>query len=102
MWPIKTTTVQVLTSTRITSRITILETQSNADNGDKQFKPNALDERTLRSVRSQTTFAYIAGPVSLFVGGILLGTVGTICALLAYRKLRALMQKSNETATVAA
>lgn len=77
------------------------ETQSNPDNGDKQFKPNALDERTLRSVRSQTTFAYIAGPVSLFVGGILLGTVGTICALLAYRKLRALMQKSNETAAVA-
>ena len=59
------------------------ETQSNPDKGDKQFKPNALDERTLRSVRSQTTYAYIAGPVSLFVGGILLGSVGAICAFLA-------------------
>ena len=31
----------------------------------------------------------------------LLGTIGTICAFLAYRKLHSLAQKTNETAAVA-
>lgn len=75
--------------------------QPNPKDGNNQFKPNALDERALRSARSQTMFAYIAGPLSLFVGGLLLGTIGTICAFLAYRKLHSLAQKSNETAAIA-
>ena len=77
------------------------DTQPSLSNNNNQFKPNALDERTLRSARSQTTFAFIAGPVSLFVGGILLGTIGVICAILAYRKLRSLAQKTNETSSIA-
>lgn len=77
------------------------EMPPNPNNGNNQFKPNALDERALRSARSQTMFAYIAGPLSLFVGGMLLGTIGTICAFLAYRKLHSLAQKTNETAAVA-
>lgn len=77
------------------------EMQPNPNNGNNQFKPNALDERALRSARSKTMFAYIAGPLSLFVGGMLLGTIGTICAFLAYRKLHSLAQKTNETAAVA-
>ena len=56
--------------------------------------------RRLRQ-RSQTTFAFIAGPLSLFVGGMLLGTIGAICAFLAYRKLHSLAQKSNDTASIA-
>ena len=77
------------------------DVQPSPSNNNNQFKPNALDERTLRSARSQTTFAFIAGPVSLFVGGMLLGTIGAICAILAYRKLRSLAQKTNETASIA-
>ena len=77
------------------------EMQSNPNNGNNQFKPNAMDERTLRSARSQTTFAFIAGPLSLLIGGMLLGIIGTICAFLAYRKLHSLAQKTNETASIA-
>ena len=49
------------------------DTQPNPNDGNNQFKPNALDEQTLRSARSQTMFAFIAGPLSLFLGGMLLG-----------------------------
>ena len=77
------------------------ETQPDPNDGNHQFRPNTLDEQTLRSARSQTTFAFIAGPLSLFVGGMLLGTIGAICAFLAYRKLHSLAQKTNETASIA-
>ena len=77
------------------------ETQPDPNDGNHQFRPNTLDEQTLRSARSQTTFAFIAGPLSLFVGGMLLGTIGVICAFLANRKLHSLAQKTNETASIA-
>lgn len=77
------------------------ETQPNPNDGNNQFRPNALDEQALKTARSQTTFAFIAGPLSLFVGGMLLGTIGAICAFLAYRKLHSLAQKSNDTASIA-
>ena len=77
------------------------ETQPDPNDGNHQFRPNTLDEQTLRSARSQTTFAFIAGPLSLFIGGMLLGTIGVICAFLAYRKLHSLAQKTNETASIA-
>ena len=77
------------------------ETQPDPNDGNHQFRPNTLDEQTLRSARSQTTFAFIAGPLSLFVGGMLLGTIGVICAFLAYRKLHSLAQKTNKTASIA-
>lgn len=50
------------------------DTQPNPNDGNNQFKPNALDEQTLRSARSQTMFAFIAGPLSLFLGGMLKST----------------------------
>lgn len=75
--------------------------QPNPKDGNNQFRPNALDVPTLWAARAQTAFAFIAGPLSLFVGGMLLGTIGTICAFLAYRKLHSLAQKTNETAAVA-
>ena len=77
------------------------ETQPDPNDGNHLFRPNTLDEQTLRSARSQTTFAFIAGPLSLFVGGMLLGTIGVICAFLANRKLHSLAQKTNETASIA-
>ena len=77
------------------------ETQPDPNDGNHQFRPNTLDEQTLRPARSQTTFAFIAGPLSLFVGGMLLGTIGVICAFLANRKLHSLAQKTNETASIA-
>ena len=65
---------------------------------NRQPKPNALDEQKLRSAQTQTTFAFVAGPLSLFLGGILLGGAGAICAFLAFRKLKALSSKTNEAA----
>ena len=59
------------------------ETQPNPNDGNNQFRPNALDEQTLKT------------------GGMLLGTIGAICAFLAYRKLHSLAQKSNDTASIA-
>ena len=68
---------------------------------DNQPKPNVLDERTLRSAQSQTSVAFVAGPLSLFIGGVLLGGIGLICAWLAYRKLRKLAVKTNAIASKA-
>lgn len=77
------------------------DTQPNPNDGNIQFRPNALDVPTLWSARAQTAFAFIAGPLSLFVGGMLLGTIGAICAFFAFRKLHLLAQKNNETTSIA-
>ena len=71
------------------------------DNNQHHLKPNVLDDRALRAAQSQTTFAFVAGPLSLFFGGVLLGGAGALCAGLAYRKLRALATKSSEVADTA-
>lgn len=64
-------------------------------------QPNREDARALRSAQSKITFAYIAGPLSLFIGGMLLGTIGLICAYLAYRKLGQLSHKEASIADAA-
>lgn len=65
------------------------------------YSPNDDDERRLRSIRTKITIAYVAGPVSLLIGGLLLGTVGLICGIIAYRSIAALQSKSPEVAAAA-
>lgn len=62
------------------------------------FQPNINDARALRSAQSKITFAYIVGPLSLFIGGMLLGVIGLICAGLAYKKLGELEGKEQSIA----
>ena len=64
-------------------------------------RPNKDDERALRSAQTKITFAYIAGPLSLFLGGMLLGCIGLVCAGLAYRSLGQLEHKETSIAQAA-
>lgn len=67
-------------------------------NQQQILQPNLQDSRALRSAQSKITFAYIAGPLSLFIGGMLLGVIGLICAGLAYKKLGVLQHKEQTIA----
>ncbi len=62
---------------------------------ERQLKPNSSDEVALLSARKQINAASVIGPISLILGGILLGSVGLILAILAWRKLNALLQKKS-------
>lgn len=48
--------------------------------------PNSLAQ--LKSTQTLVTVATVAGPVSLFIGGVVLSTVGLVCAGLALAKVR--------------
>lgn len=72
--------------------------QHNSQEPNRTFQPNIQDTRALRSAQSKITFAYIAGPLSLLIGGMLLGTIGLVCAGLAYRKLNELASKEPSIA----
>ncbi|RDB68992.1 hypothetical protein C1876_08075 [Eggerthella sinensis] len=43
----------------------------------------------------------VAGPVSLFIGGVLLSAVGLVCGIVAFRKLVALAARQTNVAAVA-
>ena len=62
---------------------------------EQQLKPNAADEIALHSARKQINIAYITGPISLILGGMLLGGIGLLLGILAWRKLNALVQKQS-------
>ena len=79
----------------------IASTQHNSQEANRTFQPNVQDTRALRSAHSKITFAYIAGPLSLLIGGMFLGTIGLICAGLAYRKLNELANKEPSIAQAA-
>lgn len=65
------------------------------------YSPNTEDEKRLRSIRTKITIAYVAGPISLFVGGVLLGAIGLICGFTAYRSIKHLQSKNTEVAAAA-
>ncbi len=65
------------------------------------YSPNMEDEKRLRSIRTKITIAYVAGPISLFVGGVLLGAIGLICGFTAYRSINRLQSKNTEVAAAA-
>ncbi len=71
------------------------------EGASRSYSPNGDDEKRLRSVRTKITIAYVAGPVSLLVGGILLGSIGLICGIVALRSISKLQSKSTEVAKAA-
>lgn len=56
-----------------------------------QPKPGTEEAKELHTARSLIMVGSIAGPVSLFIGGILLSTVGAVCAFLGLRKVNKLI-----------
>lgn len=65
------------------------------------LQPNLLDQRELKKAQRLVMVASISGPVSLFIGGVFLGTVGLVCGIVAYRKLRRLATKRTEVGVFA-
>ncbi|WP_139653012.1 hypothetical protein [Raoultibacter phocaeensis] len=61
--------------------------------GPQQF--NYDDARELKSAQNLVIAASITGPISMIIGGVFLGTIGLICGILAYRKIKALMGKGG-------
>ena len=53
-------------------------------------------ERKLASARKLITFANIAGPVSLIIGGVLLSTAGLICSLIARSRINTLLKEQPQ------
>ncbi|NHM16953.1 hypothetical protein GMI69_09930 [Eggerthellaceae bacterium zg-887] len=53
------------------------------------------DESTLKRARTMILVGNIAGPVSLFVGGILLGSVGLACAAVARRNVASIAEREG-------
>lgn len=65
------------------------------------FQPNMQDYRELKSSQTLIMVANIAGPISLFIGGVPLSGTGLICGIIGFRKLSALAKKQTEVAAVA-
>lgn len=59
-------------------------------------QPNMLDMRELRSAQTFTMVGTIAGPVSLFIGGVLLSLIGLVCGCIGRKKYLALEAKGTE------
>lgn len=53
-------------------------------------------ERKLASTRKLITFANIAGPVSLIIGGVLLSTAGLICSLIARSRINTILKEQPQ------
>ena len=63
-------------------------------------QPTQNDEKhQLLSARRLITFANIAGPVSLIIGGVALSTAALVCALIARSKINKLLQRCNPAQT---
>ncbi|MBC5582916.1 hypothetical protein GS424_008520 [Eggerthella guodeyinii] len=59
------------------------------------------DLRELKKSQTMVMVASIAGPVSLFIGGVLLSGVGLVCAIVAFRKLKKLIAKHTDVSVLA-
>ena len=62
-------------------------------NGVPVPSSNMNDLRELKKAQTMVMVASVAGPVSLFIGGVLLSGVGLACAIIALRKLNKLIEK---------
>ena len=59
--------------------------------------PNSEEkERKLASTRKLITFANIAGPVSLIIGGVLLSSAGLICSLIARSRINTMLKEQPQ------
>lgn len=54
-----------------------------------------FEELELKSARTLTTVATVAGPVSLIIGGVALSTVALVCAIIAFTKVRRLLSQGD-------
>lgn len=59
------------------------------------------EAKELRAAQNLVMVGSIAGPVSLFIGGVVLSTAGVVCALLGLRKLNALAKRKTEVSLFA-
>lgn len=70
-------------------------------NGAPVPSSNMNDLRELKKSQTMVMVASIAGPVSLFIGGVLLSSVGFVCAIVAFRKLKKLIAKHTDVSVLA-
>jgi len=63
--------------------------------------PREEDRRKFISSRRFTMAANIMGPVSLFIGGTLLSSVGVVCAILGWKKMKDLSVTGSSMALTA-
>lgn len=73
----------------------------SASGNGSGFQPNANDLKDLKTSQTLVMVASIAGPVSLFIGGVLLSTAGLICAIIGLRKLSVLSAKKTGVSSMA-
>lgn len=64
----------------------------------RNYQPNVSDMQQVQRARSLITFANIAGPVSLLLGGMMLSGAGLICGFAAKHKIRVLAERNTEVA----
>ena len=65
------------------------------------LQPNTNDLRGLKTSQTLVMISSVAGPVSLFIGGVLLSGVGLVCAIVAFRKLKKLIAKHTDVSVLA-
>ncbi|MEI3232645.1 MAG: hypothetical protein V8S24_16305 [Gordonibacter pamelaeae] len=70
-------------------------------NQGPRLRPNERDVRDLKVAQNLVMVASIAGPVSLFIGGVFLATAGLVCAIIALKKLNALSTRLTDVAAPA-
>lgn len=60
-------------------------------------RPGTEEAKEIHTARNLIMVGSIAGPVSLFIGGVLLSTVGAVCAFLGLRKVNKLTGEQANT-----
>lgn len=66
------------------------------------FDGNRPESRELRSARSLMTASNIMGPVSIFIGGVVLSLAGVICAVISMLKLKRLASSADAVVSTVA
>lgn len=55
---------------------------------DYNNQANQEPDKTIRSIRKLQKFSLYSGPVSLLIGGVILGIAGLVCGLIAHSKFK--------------
>lgn len=71
----------------------------NNENNLNGFDKTAYKNAQLKSAQTLTTIAIISGPVSLIIGGVFLSLVALVCALIAFSKIRNVIEPSDGPGT---
>lgn len=70
----------------------------NGENSQPESSSPGETLRQLKSTQTLVTVAAVSGPVSIFIGGVLLAGIAVIAGALAFVKIRKLSQKPSEYA----